>query len=230
MNKYRPFYIGLALIVVAGLALAAQNVNFSGKWVLDKSEGKFSPVSAGGRGVGGGYPGGGGGYPGGGFPGGGFPGGRRGGGFPGGGGRYPGGGGGGGYPGSRTPSPEFGRGEEKDLTLNIEQTATELKIARKWTSNDKPQTLEQTFTLDGKETENPAPTGGAIVTKSNWSKGTLVTEGTQQISMGDREVDLRIKEEYSLSKDGKTLTIKTTRKSAQGQMQTKQTFKKSNQS
>jgi hypothetical protein len=228
MNKHRPFYIGLALIVFAGLALAAQNVNFSGKWVLDKSEPKFSPSSAARPGFGGGYPGGGGGYPGGGFPGGGFPGGRLGGGFPGGGGRYP--GGGGGNPGSRTPSPEFGGGEEKDLTLNIDQTATELKISRQWTSNDKPQTLEQTFTLDGKEIENPAPTGGVIVTKSKWSKGTLVTEGTQQILMGEREVDLRIKEECSLSKDGKTLTIKTTRKSERGQMQVKQTFKRSNES
>ncbi len=90
--------------------------------------------------------------------------------------------------------------------------------------------MEQTFTLDGKETENPVLSGGVIVTRSNWSKGTLITEGTQQISLGDREVDLRIKEEYSLSKDGKTLTIKTTRQSARGKMELKRTFKKSDAS
>jgi len=222
MNKHL-FYLYVALIVATGLALAAQNVNFSGKWVLDKSEPKFTPASTGGRSYGGGFPGGG-------FPGGGFPGGRRMGGYPGGGGGYPGGGGAGRYPGSRTPSPELSGGDEQDLTLNITQTENELKISRQWTQNDKPQTLEQTFTLDGKEIENPAPTGGVIVTKSNWSKRTLVTEGTQQISMGDQEVDLKVKEEYSLSKDGKILTIKTTRKSERGQMQLKQTFKKSAES
>ena len=112
------------------------------------------------------------------------------------------------------------------MTLDIAQTANELKILRKWTQNDKPQSIEQSFALDGKEVENPSPTGGVIVTRSNWKKETLVTEGTQEISMGDREVDLRIKEEYSLSKDGRTLTIKTIRKSERGQMEVKQTFKR----
>lgn len=127
-------------------------------------------------------------------------------------------------------APEFGSEDEKDLTLRIEQTASELKITHKWTRDDKPQTMEQTFTLDGKESDNPAPSGGAMVTRSNWHKGSLVTEGTQQISMGSGEVDLRIKQEFSLSKDGKTLTVKTTRSTARGQMQIKQIFKKSNES
>jgi hypothetical protein len=230
MKKQRAIGLAWALALAAGL-LAAQDVDFSGKWVLAKSEPKFTasnPVSM--PGIGSGYPGGGGGgYPGG-FPGGtggGFPGaGRRaGGGFPGGGGRSP-GSSGGGYPGSRIPGPEFGSDDEQDLILDIGQTANELKVMRHWTRNNKPQNMEQTFTLDGKEIENPVPSGGVIVTRSNWSKGTLVTEGTQQVSLGGSEVDLRIKEEYSLSKDRKTLTIKTTRQSAQGRMELKQTFKK----
>jgi len=218
MKQTRGLGSGLGLVLAAALLAAAQNADFNGKWTLDQSESKLSPAGSS-------RPAPGGGYPGGGFPGGGFPGGRRGGGYPGGG--YPRGSAGG---GSRTANPEFGSREEAGLTLNIEQTANRLKISRKWTRDDKPQSMEQSFALDGKEDENPAPSGGVMVTRTNWKKGTLVTEGTQQMLLGDREVDLRINEEYSLSKDGKTLTVKTTRKSERGQMELKQTFKKADAS
>ncbi len=241
--------IGIAAVLLC-LALAAYSVeapvNLSGTWTLEKSENSFSP--AGGRGgtetgmpgsaQGGGFPGGG--YPGGGgggYPGmgggGGYPSGGGAGGYPGGGGgSYPGGGrrgggAGGGYPGgngSEAGAPP----EQANLVLTIEQTADELKITRKWNRDGKPHQVMQTFTLDGKENDNETNAGGGdFRSKTKWHKRDLVTEGTQQISTGNRNFEIHVKEEFSLSKDGQVLTLKTSRITPGGQMQIKQTFSKS---
>jgi len=42
--------------------------------------------------------------------------------------------------------------------------------------------------------------------------------------MRDQDYEMTVKEEYSLSKDGKTLTIKTTRNTPRGEMSSKQVF------
>jgi hypothetical protein len=235
--------LAIVMTVLAGLAvLAAEKaVDLSGTWTLSKSDFNFSPALTVG-GSGGGFPSGG--SPGGGFPGGGSPGGgSSGGGYPGGGfpgGGYPGGGypggGGGGFPGGgRRGSGGQGGGtpgagaamEETNLVLTIQQTATELQVTRKWDRNGKERNVTQSFTFDQKENQNESIFGGGeFISKTKWHKKSLVTEGTQQTSMGNREVTFRVKEEYSLSKDGQTLTLKTARTTPGGQIAIKQTFKK----
>lgn len=230
-----------SVLLLGSLALAADKpVDLSGTWVLDKTEQSISPTVSpggggdrypgGGGGIGGGFPGGGGGFPGGG--GGGYPGG----GMPGGGG-YPGGGGGGrrgggGYPGRGGQGGQVpGAGmpvETQDLTLAITQDPTQMSIERKWTRDGMQKSVRQNFSFDASESRNQDDMGrGEMTSKCRWHKSTLVIEGGEQISAGNRDVDMRIKQEFSLSKDGKFLTVKTTRQTARGLMSAKQVFRKS---
>ncbi len=237
--------------VLATIALAVDKpVDFSGTWVLEKTERSTSPTPGDGgyQGRGGGYPGGGGGYPGGGggYPGGssGSPGGR--GGYPGGGGSYPGSGGGipgggsgrptggggtpgegGRYPGGGAPGPSE-MPEDRNLTLLITQTETELRIERKRGLSPVAKPVTQVFAFDGAVHSNPDDLGrGTFESRAKWSKNHLVIEGTQQVASRDRDFDLKFKEELSLSKDGQVLFIKTSLHSQTGPISIKQTFKKS---
>ena len=67
---------------------------------------------------------------------------------------------------------------------------------------------------------------GEMVSKSRWDGGTLVIEGTQKISSPRGEMEIATKEAYSLSEDGKVLTITTTRTTPQGERTTKQVYNK----
>ena len=236
------------MTILAGMILAAfvpaaeKTENLSGSWLLDSAlsdtGGQARRSSRiGGFGIpgigypGGGYPGGsypGGGYPGGGYPGGGYPGGGYpGGGYPGGG--YPGGSRrtGGGYPGSGggDDGGEYPRGQMQNLTLEIVQTDNDVQTTRKFTTNGEDQTITQKFLLDGSQTTNPASNGrGEFVSRSTWKNGKLVNSGTQDSSAQGQSYSSTVKEEYSLSKDGKLLTIKTTRITARGTENSKQVF------
>jgi hypothetical protein len=186
-----------------------KKVSFSGIWILAKSKVVQAPVGQmGGRGMG---------------RGGGRGGGGRGGGIPGGG--YPGGGRSGGGRGGNDP------GEASQMTdsdLVIDHTETELKVTHKVSNagGGEPEFV-QIFKLDGSESVNPVPTGsGELRTRTSWDKGKLVTLGTQQPSGSNdaARLDIVVKQEFSLSKDGKTLTVKTSRSGTRGQVATTQTF------
>jgi len=84
---------------------------------------------------------------------------------------------------------------------------------------------EQKFTLDGQENKNSSGRG-ELISKSRWEGEQLIIEGTQKVTSprGDMEVNLR--EVYSLSADGKTLTILSTRTTPQGERTTKQVYNK----
>jgi hypothetical protein len=228
--------IFIGALLACSMALASDKpADLSGKWVLEKSEQSYSPPASaaaseggapGGEGrMGGGFPGGGGG---GGFPGGG-------GGFPGGGGGFPGGGGGGrrgggGFPGGG----QRGGGpadptviEPQDLVLDISQSPTAVKIERHWTRDGNARSLVQSFTPDGTENHNPADMGtGDLTSKTRWKKSTLVIEGKQPMPGRAKDTQMQLKQEYSLSKDGRALTVKTTRITPRGLFMTKQVFRK----
>jgi hypothetical protein len=209
----------LAGLIFAVSAPAAEKAaNLTGTWILDPVHSDSSGQARRGSNRIGGFPGLGGGLPGIGFPGGGYPGGRYpGGGYPGGG--YP----GGGYPGTRGgdngegTGGEYPRGQMQDLKLEIIQTENEARITRKFTIDGEDQTITQEFLLDGSETRNPGSNGrGEFVSRSTWKNGKLVNSGTQDSSTRGQSYSSSVKEEYSLSKDGKVLTIKTTRTTARG--------------
>jgi hypothetical protein len=122
-----------------------------------------------------------------------------------------------------------GRGglPDANLTLIINQTDKAVEVIRKAERNGKETTITQTFVLDGSPTKNPLSIMmGESTTKSSLKKGKLVNLSTQtlQTQMGEMTIDTR--EEFSLSKDGRVLTINTTRTTQLGDMTTKQVFNK----
>ena len=228
----------LWLAVAAGLISAVfipameTGANLSGNWVLDPARSdSSSPTRRSGR-VGN-YPGTG--YPGStGYPGGiTLPGGIR---LPGGvspGIGYPGSGPAGRYPGGRTGDDGGGTGDGmpqeqlQDLRLQIIQNDTEVQTTRTFTVNGRDRTVDQRFTLDSSENTNPASNGrGEFVSRSTWKNNTLVNSGTQTSSTRgqDYETQAQVKEEYSLSKDRKMLTIRTTSTTSRGETSSKQVF------
>ena len=69
--------------------------------------------------------------------------------------------------------------------------------------------------------------GGKFDSKAEWHKSSLVAEGTQRISTGKRNIEMPVKQEFYLSKDGKFLIVKMARQTPRGVMGTKQFFRKS---
>ncbi len=225
------------LVFAAFIPAAEKAGDLNGTWTLNPTRsdsGGQTPRTSrvgGIPGLGGGFPGGigfpGGGVgfpggvvlPGGGYPGtGGYPGGRRAGGYPNGGGGDDGGGGtGNGMPG----------GQMQNLALEIVQNNDEVKTTRIFTVNGEDRTIAQRFTLDGSENTNPASNGqGEFVSTSIWKNGKLINSGSQTSDAQDYKT--AVTEEYSISKDGKTLTIKTTRTASRGEISSKQVFNKRN--
>jgi hypothetical protein len=220
------------LIFAAFIPAAEKTGDLNGTWTLDPIRSDLGgqtrrtsrvggiPGLGGGFPGGIGFPGGGGvGLPGGGYPNpGGYPGGRRAGGYPNGGG----GDDGGEFPGDGTPG-----GQIRNLTLEIVQKNDGVQTTRTFTVNGEDQTIAQRFTLDGSENTNPASNGrGEFVSTSTWKNGKLINSGSQTSDAQDYKT--AVMEEYSVSKDGKTLTIKTTKTTSRGEMSSKQVFNKQN--
>lgn len=188
----------LACLVVLSFAFsgyaANASVDFSGEWLLDDQKSDPMPIpirdlGAPGPGGGGGMMGGGGGMMGGG---GGMMGG--GGGFPGGG--FP----GGGFPGAKPPA------DNKPVPMVIRQSGTDIQITT--TVNGQP--IIETYSYNGKEVVEsvpPAPNSqdpGKKKTKATLKKNSLSIQQNTQYS----QTENGFKKDYSLSSDGKTLTVK----------------------
>jgi hypothetical protein len=91
-----------------------------------------------------------------------------------------------------------------DLKLLIIQTADEIQVRRKFTVAGNEQMIVQHFALNGSESRNPASSGqGEFVSSSTWENGGLVNWG----QLTDLGRSLTVREEYSISKDGKKLNI-----------------------
>jgi hypothetical protein len=152
---------------------------------------------------------------------------RRGGGFPGGGrtggggrqgGGRQGGGGGDSVPGMGVPT--------EDSQLVIDHTNSALRVTHKSGGSEEGREYTETFLLDGSESLNPGFSGGGEMrSRTSWGNNKLVTLGTQQMSRSKSAAsDVVIKQEFSLSKDGKTLTFKTSRTANGRSVSSEETF------
>ena len=113
-----------------------------------------------------------------------------------------GGGGGGGRPGGRGG----GRGGGAAATVVITQSADLLTMEQRAERGSRTMT----YRLDGSESTNGAGRG-EMVSTSRWDGATLVTEGTMNLSTPRGDFSLDIVERRSLSDDGQTLTVESTR-------------------
>jgi len=192
----RKLLSAITITLVIAALALAAGPNFSGTWVRDNDKSD----QMGGRGGGGAGRG------------------------PGGGG--PGGGGGG---GPRGPMQS---------TLVVKQTDNDLLVTRKTKFGDQERPpVEQKFTLDGKEVSNPSGFGGRrggdqggpppqMKSKAKVNKDKIVIESIQNLSTPNGDFEIATKDEWSLSADGKVLTITSTRSTPAGDNTSKQVYNK----
>jgi hypothetical protein len=113
----------------------------------------------------------------------------------------------------------------ENLILRIVQTANEIRVMRQFTADGREQEVTQKFALDGSQCINLASDGrGDFVSRTAWEKGKLINSGTETITAERQRIEVYIKEEYSISKNGEKLTIKTMRTTPRGIVKLKQVF------
>ena len=104
----------------------------------------------------------------------------------------------------------------------ITQTATELKLSTPMGD----QTRTVTYALDGKESTNPGMRGGETRSKAHWDGNSLVIESTSTMNGQNGPMTITSKEVRTLSDDGKTMTVVTTRTTPNGEQTTKRVYDK----
>jgi len=118
-----------------------------------------------------------------------------------------------------------------NLTLRIVQTDNEVQIKRQFTLDGKASEVLQKFTLDGSQCINLSSDGTSeFVSRSSLKNANLVHTGIQTVRAQLSSVEAKVMEEYSMSKNGKKLTIKTTSIMPQGSVKIKQEFARQNDS
>lgn len=104
----------------------------------------------------------------------------------------------------------LGRGEQAVRgpadTLVLTQTPDTLFVEQR--RDDGSRTMR--YRLDGSSSVNPMPRG-ELTTTSRWDGATIVTEGTQDIPRLLRDISIQLTERRSLSADGRTMTVESTR-------------------
>jgi hypothetical protein len=142
-----------------------------------------------------------------------------------------GGGRGGGMPGGmRSGMPGAGGviAVKDEPPMIIRQSETELEIARTLKVNGKDVPVVDKYKTDGSEAVSMMPIPNSsdqikISTKATLKKNKFEVRTTNFYPQGKTE----IKREYTLSKDGQTLTLNTTNVSSRGQLVQKQVFHRS---
>jgi len=115
-----------------------------------------------------------------------------------------------------------------DAQLVIDHTDSALKVTHKTDSSEGGREYTETFLLDGSESVNSGFLGGGeIRSRTSWDNNKLVTLGTQQMNSSGRAAsDIVIKQELSVTKDGKTLTFKTNRTANGRSVSSEETFER----
>jgi hypothetical protein len=115
-----------------------------------------------------------------------------------------------------------GGGGMRDGVTTITQTATELTIVTKFGENSRTVT----YKLDGSESVNPGMRGGETKSKAKWDGASLVIESVSNVTGPNGDMQVTSKEVRSLSADGKTMTVVTTRQGQNGETTRKTVYDK----
>jgi hypothetical protein len=108
------------------------------------------------------------------------------------------------------------------MQLFITQMADKLVIEQKMGERSRMVT----YLLNGQESSNAGMRGTEVKTKSHWEGNTLITEGDNTMSTPGGDMQVKTREERSLSADGKTLTVVTTMSSDRGTRNRKLVYEK----
>lgn len=119
------------------------------------------------------------------------------------------------------------QGPPPDVKLIVEQQGNSLKATRSFAQGPRERSMSETFTLDGSERTEPMRHGGTSVTKATLGGDRLVVNKTHTKPAKEQGQPARSfsrESVWTLSPDGRTLTIDTTMHSARGDRTMKTVF------
>lgn len=163
--------VGLSLVALAVVLASAQGkLNFSGTWILDKSQSDMSQFM---------------------------------------------------IPGE---DPEKAR--NASMTMVVEQQETRLRVTRVVKTPGEERKEIHTYTIDGSETKNTGFRGETVVTRIFWEGNKLVVVSTRPWRVLFRDVPVETRGVWSLSSNGRALTIAAQVHSPRGEQRIKMVFNK----
>lgn len=119
---------------------------------------------------------------------------------------------------NQTPPPE--------VKLIVQQQGDTLKVTRTMSRNGRERSVTETITANGAEqTENRRR--GTSVRKATWNGDQLVVTETSNMTTSKGEVQMSRHSVWSVSPDGRTLTIETTLTGPRGERAMKAVYVKS---
>jgi hypothetical protein len=116
--------------------------------------------------------------------------------------------------------------QDASLMMVVKQQGTTLKVTRTLKAEGEEKQRTFLYKTDGNKTTNTTPRGRSIVSKASWEGKNLVIVSTSELTILWKEISANIKEVWSLSPDGKTLTIDAQIHSPRGDQRVRALFDK----
>ena len=119
-----------------------------------------------------------------------------------------------------------GNAQDASLSMVIDQQGTTLKVTRTFKAGVEENTETHVYKTDGSETTNTGFRGESAVTKASWDGDKLVVNSTRTMKVMMQDVTVQSRFVWSLSPDGKTLTLNGTVDAPRGEQHVKAVFHK----
>jgi len=123
-----------------------------------------------------------------------------------------------------------GHGQPHEVKLIVEQQGTTLKATRTMARGTRERSMSETFVVDGTEQTETTRRGGTAVTRATLGGDRLVINKTHTMPAKEQGQPARTfsrESVWTLSPDGRTLTIDTTMQSPRGDRTMKTVFTRS---
>jgi hypothetical protein len=104
-----------------------------------------------------------------------------------------------------------------DVKMVVEQSDAALTITRTMSRDSQERSHKEKFNLDGSEMKTTGPRGGEAVSRAHWDGDKLVISSTRAMKRGEQDVTIKGERIWSLSPDGRTLTVRSTFDTPRGQ-------------
>lgn len=121
------------------------------------------------------------------------------------------------------PPTEKAKAGDKEVIMTVVQEGDALRVETRW-GDTRPTRRE--YKVDGKPNSMRNPEGGDISYSASWEGEKLVIMSSRLVATPFGEVEIQTEEEWSLSEDGKTLTITTRNLGGFSAQVTKQIYSK----
>jgi hypothetical protein len=114
-----------------------------------------------------------------------------------------------------------GKSQPVTADLVVKQEGSMLQVEKRWSHKPAAQIIR---TIDGEEHTGAAEGGASLVYRAVWEGDKLIINETTKANTPFGSTEIKTKEEWSLSEDGKILTVVMTAGAAGREIKTKQVY------